>query len=47
MVQLSSSEAATQWSLETPLPFQDFIVSKWEMFLPCKMHRTLQLVWPT
>lgn len=43
MVQLSGSEAATQWSLKTPLPLQDLIVSKWEMFLQYKMHKTLVL----
>ena len=44
VVQLSSSEDATQWSLETPLPLKDFIVSKWKIFLQCKIHMTLQSV---
>lgn len=46
VVQLSSSEAATQGSLETPLPLKDFIVSKWKIFLQCKIHMTLQSVQP-
>lgn len=46
MVQLSGSETATQWRLATPPYLQDFLLSKWEIFLQCKVHMTLQLIWP-
>lgn len=47
VVQLSRSKAATQWSLETLLHLQDFILSKWEIFLQYKMCMILQPGQPT